>query len=586
MTLVRAEDAFLNLVPGITRSQANELARTIGLRGKFVDAGILVGAGASANFVSTDLLFNTRTGKFQFGFKLNGEKIPFEVSTDGTLRNTGGGIQPELFRGQNGRNSARASFGLNADGAFQAGLAQNIGRRLGVNVLVVKENGELRYRLEVGVAVGVSPKVGVEAVVTTPKSIIDGLVKGARKVAGLEVLNDAQLVDAGDSGEDVFFRSRIDEAARRVGEIATTPNSDGELNLKVSPIAITNLAPLIEVADEILLSENGHMLIDGVEFDLYGEATGNFKEDVKVNSDGISFVSPTPTKSKFDPLDRLHPAVRDRVKKGNQGLFEKEDDFVQKNPECFAPSTKIHLVKGQIVSIKDVKVGDEVFAFSKVTDRLEPAQIIQIHTTGERDVIDFHGTRVTPGHVFAQPDDAWREIGAVLLADGFVVNEDGATVRARTGEVVSPDTCALLQQTIGPSGVPAFEIAEGRVLSPGHAQPDSHQDKSVYLPGVTTIGCEKTLRNTNDLLFAGAGPDLADQRPALGTLDPAGGSASRSLGRGGAINSSINPSIRGISPARRPMATPCPGPGARPSTTSPSRGCTATSPTSLSPERP
>ena len=518
MGLVRAEDAFLNLVPGITRSQATAMASRMGLQGSFVDAGLLVGAGASANFVSTDLLFNTRSGKWEFGFKLNGEQIPFELSTNGSLRNTGVGIQGDIFKGQNGRNSSKFNFSLNAEGAFQGGLAQNIGRRLGVNVIVVKQNGELRYRLEVGAAVGLSPKVGVEAVVATPTSIIEGLVQGSIKVAGLEVFNSAKLFDGGASGADALFRSRIDEAARRVGEIATTPNSEGELNLKVAPIAIAKLAPLLEGADEILLSEIGNMLIDGAEFDRFGDATGRFREDVRVNPDGISFVSPTSAESEFDLFDRLHPAVRDRVKNGNQDLFEKEDDFVQKNLECFAPNTMVRLVNGQNTSIKNVKIGDEILAFSSSTGRIEPARITQIHKTPDQPVIDFHGTRVTPGHVFAQPDEAWREIGAILLADAFVVNEDGEIIRARTGDVVSPETFALLQATIGPSGVPAFEVAAGRMASPSQTAPEDRPQKSLYLPGVTTIGGENDLNNTNSLLFAKSGAGLSTEGGAHGTL--------------------------------------------------------------------
>ena len=205
-------------------------------------------------------------------------------------------------------------------------------------------------------------------------------------------------------------------------------------------------------------------------------------------------------------------------------LRELENDVEQRKIEndqpnfCFSGDTLISVDFSSGLRIDELEVGQSVLAFSNATGQLEPAHITQIHVTPNQSVIDFHGTLVTPGHVFVQPDDAWREIGAVLLADAFVLNEDGEIIRARTGELVSPETFALLQATIGPSGVPAFEIAAGRMASPSQTAPEDRPQKSLYLPGVTTISGENELNNTNSLLFASSGAGLSTEGGAHGTL--------------------------------------------------------------------
>ena len=89
------------------------------------------------------------------------------------------------------------------------------------------------------------------------------------------------------------------------------------------------------------------------------------------------------------------------------------------------------------------------------------SHVTQVHTTPDQPVIDFHGTKVTPGHVFLCPDGDFRQIGAILMADGYVVNAEGETVRARTKQVVSAESFVLHQSMFGRSGVAAFEIGSG-----------------------------------------------------------------------------------------------------------------------------
>lgn len=127
------------------------------------------------------------------------------------------------------------------------------------------------------------------------------------------------------------------------------------------------------------------------------------------------------------------------------------------NPRCFAAGTLVETVPGNKSRIETLKLNDKVLAFSSVTGAAVPARVTQIHETPDQPVIDFHGTKVTPGHVYACPDGEYRQLGAVLMADAYLVDAEGQTRRARTNEVVSAEDFALRQAMFGPSGVPVFE---------------------------------------------------------------------------------------------------------------------------------
>ena len=147
-------------------------------------------------------------------------------------------------------------------------------------------------------------------------------------------------------------------------------------------------------------------------------------------------------------------------------VFDHNGDFVgvkeiAAGPRCFGPDTLVQIPGGKSRRIADLKLNDTVLAFSSATGALEPARITQTHITPDQAVINFHDTIVTPGHVYLCPDDEFRQLGAILNADGYVVNSAGETVRARTGEVVSAESFALRQAMFGASGVPAFEVGFG-----------------------------------------------------------------------------------------------------------------------------
>ena len=249
------------------------------------------------------------------------------------------------------------------------------------------------------------------------------------------------------------------------------------------------------------------------------------------------------------------------------------------NGLCFAAGTRVNTSFVDVVNIEQVVVGQNILAFRNANEdscgALAPARVTQIHKTPDQPVIDFHGTRVTPGHVFAQPDEAWRALGAVLRADGFVVNQAGEIVRARTGEVINRARFELLRATIGPSAVPAFEIAEGRA----RALRQEIDEKPIYLQGVTTIG-----ERVRPVTCMPMGRPLCQAicRPICsgGWENPA------------PLATGIRPtrarvfSIRGISAGRPRTDMSCPGRGARRFTTSPSRGVSPPHYSVISPRSP
>lgn len=109
----------------------------------------------------------------------------------------------------------------------------------------------------------------------------------------------------------------------------------------------------------------------------------------------------------------------------------------QTNPYCFAAGTPIEMADGTTKPIEDICLGDKVLAFDpgaeggrgvKVAKR-----VTQLHRTENQPLINFHGTKVTPGHAYLTGEGAFLPIIEILQNDGTVVMSDGRVIRARTG---------------------------------------------------------------------------------------------------------------------------------------------------------
>ncbi|CAN0534530.1 unnamed protein product, partial [Laminaria digitata] len=122
---------------------------------------------------------------------------------------------------------------------------------------------------------------------------------------------------------------------------------------------------------------------------------------------------------------------------------------------CFVAGTMVDMADGTQKPIEKISIGDQVMAFDPFLNEgrggLRASRITQTHATPNRVVIDFHGTGVTPGHLFLCGDGPDEGDYAMLLdiirADGAVVRADGSRVRAATNCELGSDGDRML--TVG-----------------------------------------------------------------------------------------------------------------------------------------
>lgn len=108
--------------------------------------------------------------------------------------------------------------------------------------------------------------------------------------------------------------------------------------------------------------------------------------------------------------------------------------------ECFAAGTPIDLADGTQKPIEDIRIGDTVMAYDPNAENgrgaVRPSKVTQTHLTPNRIVLDFWGTKVTPGHVFLCGDGPYvgqhRMLMDIIRDDGALVRADGTVVRAAT----------------------------------------------------------------------------------------------------------------------------------------------------------
>ena len=110
--------------------------------------------------------------------------------------------------------------------------------------------------------------------------------------------------------------------------------------------------------------------------------------------------------------------------------------------KCFLPHTPITLADGTMRAIEAIRPGDHVLSYA-ADGTLTPARVTRTFVNEAACVLDFHGTGVTPGHVFLS--GAGRFAGRhvplidILRDDGAVVRHDGSLMRTSTGEPVGFD---------------------------------------------------------------------------------------------------------------------------------------------------
>ena len=116
-------------------------------------------------------------------------------------------------------------------------------------------------------------------------------------------------------------------------------------------------------------------------------------------------------------------------------------DVFDPNYRCFAAGTAIRMADQSEKCIEDIKVGDLVLAFDNSFEngrgQLVPCRVIQTFINHNQILIDFHGLKVTPGHVFLSNNGDFCKLQDIIRLDRSVVLEDGTVVSARTNLPIS-----------------------------------------------------------------------------------------------------------------------------------------------------
>jgi hypothetical protein len=116
--------------------------------------------------------------------------------------------------------------------------------------------------------------------------------------------------------------------------------------------------------------------------------------------------------------------------------------------KCFLPHTPITLADGTTRPIAAIRPGDMVLSPDR-TGILVPARVTRTFVNDVAHVLDFHGTGVTPGHVFLCGAGRFQgrhvPLIDILRDDGAVVRQDGSLMRASTGCAVGSDADRLIE---------------------------------------------------------------------------------------------------------------------------------------------
>ncbi|WP_255731679.1 hypothetical protein [Phaeobacter sp. B1627] len=150
-------------------------------------------------------------------------------------------------------------------------------------------------------------------------------------------------------------------------------------------------------------------------------------------------------------------------------VFNRDGSSVTQNDSCFGGETPIDMwpvdprLKPGSTGIYDqdevrakvwkkpielIEVGDIVVSFDD-NDNLVPGPVTRTFQNAAKILLDFHGTRVTPGHVYYRADskktDKYETLIDVLRDDGVIKHQDGTLIRAATNVPVDSPRDGFVQ---------------------------------------------------------------------------------------------------------------------------------------------
>lgn len=120
--------------------------------------------------------------------------------------------------------------------------------------------------------------------------------------------------------------------------------------------------------------------------------------------------------------------------------------------KCFLPGTLITMADGRKKPIENIIPGDMVLSFDE-RGKLVPGEVTRTKTNEATMILDFHGTKVTPGHVYWCTDGTFAgqfvTLIDILRSDGAVQREDGTSIRATTGAELGSDEDRFVEAITG-----------------------------------------------------------------------------------------------------------------------------------------
>lgn len=161
--------------------------------------------------------------------------------------------------------------------------------------------------------------------------------------------------------------------------------------------------------------------------------------------------------------------------------------------------------------IELIEVGDIVVSFDD-NDNLVPGPVTRTFQNDAKILLDFHGTRVTPGHVYYRPDSKksykYETLIDVLRDDGVIKHQDGTLIRAATNVPVDSPRDGFVQ------AVTHMRKADGTVV-----QNDAGRIRlgTRFLVGT---GKERKSWAVADLIEAGGGVVGDDELIRVGDGEP------------------------------------------------------------------
>jgi len=153
-----------------------------------------------------------------------------------------------------------------------------------------------------------------------------------------------------------------------------------------------------------------------------------------------------------------------------EAQFDTSGNFVGFWPadQCFLAGTPVTLANGTTKTIETIRAEDIVLSYNALGN-LVPSRVTRVFVNDVAHVLDFHGTGVTPGHVFlcGAGRFAGRHVPLIdiLRDDGAVVRQDGCLMRASTGCVAGSGSETIRKARCGVRFSPRMHAPSARSLT-------------------------------------------------------------------------------------------------------------------------